>query len=51
MVNGVQRSILDGWSDGASGSTRFDALSADFTVKDGIAETRQLQVAPAKGSG
>jgi AsmA protein len=45
MVNGVQRSILDGWSDGASGSTRFDALSADFTVKDGIAETRQLQVA------
>jgi AsmA protein len=42
MVQGVQRSILDGWSDGASGSTRFDTLSADFTVKDGIAETRQL---------
>ncbi len=44
LVSGVQRSILDGWSDGANGSTWFEALSADFAVKDGIAETRQLLV-------
>lgn len=48
LVAGVRKSILNGWSDSGKGSTRFDTLSADFMVKDGIADTRQL-VATGEG--
>ena len=44
LVNGVQISILDGWSQAGSGNTPFDRLSADFALADGIAETRELKV-------
>lgn len=44
VVQGVQRSILEGWTTAGSGSTRYDRLQARFEVRDGIAETRQLEL-------
>ncbi len=42
LVQGVQRSILEGWTTTGNGSTRYSRLDARFKVRDGIAETRQL---------
>jgi AsmA protein len=48
IAKAVQGSILEGWSDAGSGSTRLDTLDASFETKDGIAETRELA---ARGPG
>ena len=44
LVQGVQRSILEGWTTAGSGSTSYDRLQARFEVGDGIAETRKLEL-------
>ena len=55
MVKGVAANILTGWRQGPDARTPFEALSASFTVNNGIAATTNLNftspVMTLKGSG
>ncbi|MGE0238224.1 MAG: AsmA family protein [Parvibaculaceae bacterium] len=55
MVKGVAANILTGWRQGPDARTPFEALSASFTVNNGIAATTNLNftspVMMVKGSG
>jgi AsmA protein len=55
MAKGVAANILTGWRQGPDARTPFDALSASFTVNNGIAATNSLNfvspVMSVKGSG
>ena len=55
MVKGVATNILTGWHQGPEARTPFDALSASFTINNGIAATTNLnftsRVMTMKGSG
>ena len=44
MIRSVQQSILGGWNIGPDEKTDFSLLEATFTIKDGIAQNKDLKL-------
>lgn len=47
IARAAGRSILTGWGQGRDAETAFDSLKADFTIADGLADTRNLSMSGA----
>lgn len=44
LTRSVAAKVLSGWDSSTSAATPFSSLSVDFTVKDGLAESRNLSL-------